>query len=283
MSPSCSEGLRRGWLAAGLALALGLPACAPLSIPEEQQLGREMSRELRGQLVFVRDPIVNDYVQDLGEEILTAAGRQPFQYHFYVVEDEELNAFAAPAGHIYVHTGTILAARNASELAGVIAHEIGHVAHRHVANNYNRQRNTGILYQTGVLAAWLFGGGLGASAAQLGGGLAATAYLNQFGREAEMQADAFAVDAMPRANWDPNGLVTFFETLQAEGGPNVPTFLSSHPATEERISAARERIAELSPGGSLRVDDGGKLEIIQRRIEILTGESRAKRKQKPKY
>lgn len=281
MSPSCSERIRRGRLVAGLCLALALPACAPLSITEEQQLGREMSRELRGQLVFLRDPIVVDYVSDIGQEILAAAGRQPFEYHFYVVDDEELNAFAAPAGHIYVNTGTILAAHNASELAGVIAHEIGHVAYRHVANNYNRQRNTGILYQAGVVAAWLFGGGMGASAAQLGGGLAATAYLNTFGREAEMQADAFAVDSMPRANWDPNGLVSFFKTLQAQGGPNVPAFLSSHPATDERIAATTTRIAELSPGGSLRVDDGGKLAIIQRRIEILTGTTRTK--PKPQY
>jgi predicted Zn-dependent protease len=116
---------------------------------------------------------------------------------------------------------------------------------------------------------------MGASAAQLGGGLAATVYLNQFGREAEMQADAFAVSAMPRANWDPKGLVSFFQTLQAQGGPNVPTFLSSHPATQERIQATSTRIAELTPAGSLRTDDGGKLAIIQRRIEILTGTRRA--------
>jgi predicted Zn-dependent protease len=281
MSPSCSERFRRASLVAGLCLALVLPACAPLTVPEEQQLGRQMSRELRSQLVFVRDPIVVDYISDMGEGILAAAGRQPFEYHFYVVEDEELNAFAAPAGHVYVHTGTILAAKNASELAGVMAHEIGHVAHRHVANNYNRQRNTGILYQVGVLAAWMFGGGMGASAAQLGGGLAATAYLNTFGREAEMEADAFAVDAMPRANWDPNGLVSFFKTLQAQGGPNAPTFLSSHPATDERIEATSTRITELTPDGSLRVDDGGKLAIIQRRIEILTGTTRTK--PKPRY
>jgi predicted Zn-dependent protease len=173
-----------------------------------------------------------------------------------------------------VNTGTLLAAKNASELAGVIAHEIGHVAYRHVANNYNRQRTTGLAYRAGVVAAWLFGGGLGASAAQLGGGLAAMAYLNQFGREAEMQADAFAVAAMPRAGWDPNGLLTFFETLQGEGGPHVPAFLSSHPATQDRIDATRTRIAELRVDRSLRRDDGGKLEIIQRRIEILTGASR---------
>ena len=171
-----------------------------------------------------------------------------------------------------MNTGTILAARNASELAGVIAHEIGHVAYRHVANNYNRQRNTGILYQTGVVAAWLFGGGMGASAAQLGGGLAATAYLNQFGREAEMQADAFAVDAMPRANWDPNGLVTLLPDAAGAGRAeraDLPLEPPGHRGAHRRRPATR--IAELSPGGSLRVDDGGKLAIIQRRIEILTG------------
>jgi predicted Zn-dependent protease len=278
MWPSCSERTRLH-LPASLLLAGALAsACAPLSVREEQQLGKQMSRELRSQVVFVRDEIVNDYVQDIGSALIAAAGRQPFTYHFYVIEDEELNAFAAPAGYIYVHTGTILAAKDASELAGVIAHEVGHVAYRHVANNYNRQRNTSLAYRVGVLAAWAFGGGLGASAAQLGGGLAATAYLNQFGREAEMQADAFAVAVMPRAGWDPNGLVTFFQTLQKEGGPHVPVFLSSHPATEDRIEAARARISRLPPNASLRKTDGGKLDIIQRRIEILTGASRKKPK-----
>jgi predicted Zn-dependent protease len=273
MSPSCSEGRRRvpGGAVLALLVGLALPACAPLSVQEEQRLGYQMSRELRGQLVFVRDPVIARYVEDIGRQVLAASPPQPFEYHFYVVEDEDLNAFAAPAGHIYVHTGTVLAARNASELVGVIAHEIGHVAHRHIANNYNRQRNTGLAYQVGVLAGALLGGNLGASAAQLGGGLAATAYLNTFGREAEMEADAFAVDAMPRAGWDPNGLVSFFQTLQAEGGASVPTFLSSHPATADRIAATRARIAQRRSDRSLRVDDGGKLEIIQRRIEILTG------------
>jgi predicted Zn-dependent protease len=178
-----------------LLLLAPLAACAPLSIQQEQRLGREMSRELRAQLLFVRDEVVAQYVADIGNQVIEAAGRQPFTYHFYVVEDPELNAFAAPAGYIYVHTGTILAARNASELVAVIAHEVGHVAWRHIANNYNRRMNTGIAYQMGVLVGAAFGGGLGASIAQLGGALAGTVYLKQFGREAETQADAFAVRA----------------------------------------------------------------------------------------
>jgi predicted Zn-dependent protease len=280
MSPSCSERSgpatrrRRGQRVGGLLAAGCLVACGPISIRDEQQLGQQMTRELSAQVILVRDEVVVDYVQDMGREIVAAAGPQPFVYRFYVVEDAEINAFAAPAGHIYVNTGTILAARNASELVGVIAHEVGHVSERHIAKNYNRQRNTGIGYRALVVAAWLFGGGVGANAAQLGGALAATTYLNQFGRDAERQADAFAVRTMPSAGWDPKGLVTFFQTLRAKGGPSAPSFLSSHPATEERIQATQAQIAQLPPHASLREDDGGKLPIIQRRIEILTGASR---------
>src|SRR5499426_3209303 len=186
------RGARRG---GGLVALLAL-GCGTLSVPEEQGLGRQMAAEVRRELVFVNDPVIVGYVRNLGESILEAAGPQPFEYRFYVVESDEINAFAAPAGHIYVHTQTILAAKNVSELAGVIAHEIGHVQRRHIAQNYNRQRNMGIGYQAAVLAAALFGGGAAATAASLGGGLAATAYLNSFGRAAELEADSYAVETM---------------------------------------------------------------------------------------
>jgi predicted Zn-dependent protease len=189
-----------------------------------------------------------------------------------VVEDDDINAFAAPAGHVYIHTGTILVAENVSELAGVIAHEIGHVARRHIAQNYNRQRNMGIGHQAAVLAAGIFGGGAAATAAKLGGGLAAMAYLNSFGREAEMEADTFAVETMPRAGYDPNGLVTFFETLRLESGDRPADFLSSHPATADRAEAARALIAAQPPTEGLAAHDNGRLEIIQRRIELVMGD-----------
>jgi predicted Zn-dependent protease len=252
-----------------LPLALG---CGTLSVQEEQALGRQMAGEIRRGLVFFPDRVVERYVREIGEQILEAAGPQPFEYRFYVVEDEDINAFAAPAGHIYIHTQTILVATNVSELAGVIAHEIGHVQRRHIAQNYNKQRNTGIGYQALVLAAAIFGGGPAATAAQLGGGLAATAYLNSFGREAEMEADTFAVETLPRAGYDPNGLVTFFETLRAESGDRPADFLSSHPATADRAAAAHAQIAAQPPTEGLRVHDNGRLEIIQRRIELVMGD-----------
>src|SRR5262245_7155603 len=112
------------WLAA---LAL-LSGCGTLSVADEQQLGAEVARDARRELDFVREEVVVAYVEQIGRDLVKAAGPQPFTYHFYVVDDEELNAFAAPAGYIYVYTGIILASANASELAGVMAHEVGHVA-----------------------------------------------------------------------------------------------------------------------------------------------------------
>lgn len=271
-SSATRAGLRARRLLLLLAvLLLGAPACGTLSVEEERELGDEVSREIRREMDFLRDDVVVGYVGDIGRELLAAAGPQPFEYRFYVIEDDTLNAFAAPAGHIYLHTETILQARNVSELAGVMAHEVAHVARRHVARNYNRQRNTGLLHQVGVIAAGVAGGGTAAGAANVLGGLGAMAYLNTFTREAEREADSFAVEVLPEAGYDPAGLVTFFETLKSQGGPHVPQFLSSHPATEERIEATREQIAALPARSGLRRNDGGRLEIIQRRIRLLTG------------
>lgn len=262
----------RAWRPAALLALLCALGCGTLTVQEEQALGRQMNGEIRRGLVFLPDRVVEQYVREIGANIVRAAGPQPFEYHFYVVEDDDINAFAAPAGHIYIHTRTILAASNVSELAGVIAHEIGHVACRHIAENYNRQRNTGIGYRAAVLAAAILGGGAAATAAQLGGGLAAVAYLNSFSREAELEADVFAVDVLPRAGYDPNGLVTFFQTLQGESGGNSADFLSSHPATADRAAAARARIDALPAAPGLAVHDNGRLGIIQRRIELVMGE-----------
>jgi predicted Zn-dependent protease len=267
MRRTCSERLRRA--GAGCLLLLASAGCGTLSVSEEQRLGQQMSAQMRRELVFLPDRVVQGYVSRMGEELVAAAGPQPFRYRFFVVEDDEINAFAAPAGYVYVHTRTILAARNASELAGVIAHEVGHVALRHIANNYNRRRNTGIGYQAAVLAAAALGGGAAASMAQLGGGLAATAYLNSFSREDELAADAFAVEVMPRAGYDPQGLVRFFETLREQDSAAPPDFLSSHPATEARIVSAQQRIETRPPSAPVSLDDGGRFEIIKARIELL--------------
>lgn len=256
------------------AVAVGLLSCATLSVEQEQRLGAELARDVRAEVVLVRDREIARYVERIGASIVRAAGPQPFDYQFYVVDDEEINAFAMPAGHVYIHTGTISKARDVSELAGVIAHEVGHVAKRHIAQNYQRHSTAGLLHRVGVVAAGVTLGSAGAGAANLLGGLSALAVLNTFGREAEREADSFAVSVLPRAGYDPGGLVRFFHTLQQESRGAPPAFLSSHPAPAERIEKTRREVAALSPTPGLRTTDGGQLEIIQRRIELLAGRGR---------
>jgi len=267
--------MRRGWssrpaAASAALLAVAALACGSLSVPEERALGEEFLYEAKRHLVLFSEPVVVGYVESLGRDILRAAGPQPFDYRFFVVEDHEINAFAGPAGHVFVNTGTILKARNVSELAGVLAHEIGHVALRHVAENYERQRTASTLHRLGVYTAAILGGQIAAGAANLGGGLATLAVLNSFGREAEREADAFALEILPRAGIHPVGLVAFLALLSREGGAGVPGFLASHPAPEDRLEDAREKIEDLDLAPHLRTEDGGRLEIIQQRIRLLT-------------
>jgi predicted Zn-dependent protease len=255
--------------AALLAAALLAPGCSAITVSEEQQLGYQFEQQARREMPFLRDRLVASYLSEMGQGLVEAAGPQPFAYHFYVVDSDEINAFAGPAGHIYVHTETILRSDDASELAGVLAHEVGHVALRHIAENYNRQRGTKLGQNLLVLGAAVLGGGAVANATAFGSNLAAMSYLNSFGRDAERESDDFAVEVMAKAGWDPNGLVSFFEMLLQEPHANVPTFLSSHPATDDRIEDTREAIAELPSTAGLRRDDGGKFEIVKRRVELL--------------
>lgn len=271
MSPSCSR-RRLGAALLALWLATGIGCATPvLSVEDEQELGRQVAAELVKEPRILRDDLVRSYVEKLGERILAAAGPQPFEYTFYVLDDPNINAFAAPGGHVVVHTGLILEADNMSELAGVMGHEVGHVALRHVARSYYRNRTTGILATLVGAAFQIFLGGYGGYGGAMATDLLATAYLASYSRDAEREADLFAVEVLPQAGISPSGLPSFFETMMQEGGANPPLFLSTHPAHEERVENARRAIAERDIGGDLDVDDDGRLEIVQRRIEILTG------------
>ncbi|MDE0212513.1 MAG: M48 family metallopeptidase [Deltaproteobacteria bacterium] len=250
--------------AAGALLLAALGACAPLSVDDERSLGADFARNFEHRTELVRDPTVTRYVSAIGTRLLERADPQPFTYYFKVIPNNDVNAFAAPAGHIYLYTGTILRARNVSELAGVIAHEIGHVVKRHVARNFNRAIATNILRQAGTAAVEIAVGTDAGRATAVLGGIAAMGYLNTFSREAEHEADAFALGLMYRAGYDPRGLVSFFETLQSEKGRSTPTFLSSHPKTSVRIANARKLIERLPQGVRLEAEDGGRLREVQR-------------------
>jgi predicted Zn-dependent protease len=252
-------------------LSVASIACGTLSVQEERRMGEQVVHETKSQVRLVHDRVVRDYVADIGKEVLDATGPQPFDYNFYVVDDDQINAFALPGGHIFVHTGVILRARNVSELAGVIGHEIGHVERRHIARNYNKMRAGSLAQQVLTTAGGLYAGDAGRMAGSVFGGMAVASVVNTFTREAEREADDFAVIYLPRAGYDPHGLPTFFQTIMREGGSRPPEFLSSHPSTENRLSATRKAIDELDLPPGLLINDGGKFEIIQRRVRLLTG------------
>lgn len=256
-------------------LALALSACGTLSVQEEKQMGAQAQAQLRKQLTMVRDPVTNKYVRDLGASLASAARPSPFEFRFYVVEDETLNAFAIPGGAMYVNTGLLLNVKNASELAGVLSHEMGHVTARHVAQMANRGRNTGFVANFFyLLIAILTGNPYLANAGGLAGSVAGSAYMNTYTRDAEREADALAVETMVHAGWNPEGMVTMFETLAAEsGGFDGPQFLASHPATEERIENVQRDIAKYPGSNKLKTDDG-KLPIIQERLKLIIGTDR---------
>ncbi len=256
-----------------LALCVFLSACSTLTVQEEKKLGYQVQRQVRDEYQFMRDSYIVNYVRGIGQDLVRSSRPSPFEFRFYVVEDEQINAFAIPGGAVYVHTGLITSAQNSAELAGVLAHEIGHVTSRHVAHLYRRQRNTSYAAQVfSVLIAILSGSSAVAQGGQLATGVAAQAYLNTYTQDAEREADALAVESMVRAGYDPNALATMLETLQAEsaGSLQMPQFLLSHPATSDRIQNVSNLIrAQGSPAG-LRTDDG-KLEIIKQRIKLIVG------------
>lgn len=242
-------------------------ACSSLSVEEERDFGADFSRDFNGRTALLQDSTVIQYVSAIGERLLKHAGPQPFAYRFYVVPKSTINAFAAPAGYIYINTGTIVKARNVSELAGVIAHEIGHVARRHIANNFTRAVTMNVFRQVGIVAVEAAGGSLAGSAARVVGDWAAMGYLNTFSRKAEHEADSFAVKMMSKAGYDPRGLTAFFEILSAEGRSSVPEFLRSHPMTSARIAKTREMIQRFPTGTLLQTHDNGELQEVQRILE----------------
>jgi Zn-dependent protease with chaperone function len=217
--------------------------------PEDDiQIGRQVSAEAEKELAIVEDPLLSEYVNRLGLELAAVAPGHEYPYQFRLVNDTAINAFALPGGFIYLNRGIIEAADREAEVAGVLAHEIGHVVLRHGTNQASRNS---IFQGVFSILGGIFGGGGGGSVAsivaQAGAGIGAAAFFNRYSRDAERQADLMGAQILYDAGWDPTGMPEFFEKLEAQGGSRGPEFLSSHPNPGNRAQSVAEEIGRLGP------------------------------------
>lgn len=234
----------RRTIALGLvAGSTGLVACG-VSTQQEIEMGRQYAAEINRQLPIIDDPTVHRYVNQLGNRIQRQAGNRDIPYTYYVVNSDQINAFAVPGGFVYLNRGLIERTDNLAELAGVLAHEIGHVEARHSAEMMERAQAA----EVGVALASVLTGvspqGVAGAAVNVG----AQAYFAHHSREAENEADAIAVRLLPGAGIDPIGLVTFFKELMEErerSPSSLEQWFSTHPLTEERIAHVRDLIRQL--------------------------------------
>lgn len=222
-----------------LAAAAGLAALPMIPVSEEIRLGRETQAQVSRKVPALADRQVTDYVARVGARLAARAGGPRYPYSFSVADYRELNAFALPGGPVWIHRGVLHAAANEAQLAGVLAHEIAHIARRHTANQLSKQLvANGFL---GLLGAMLGTQG-GARTARIGAQALANGYLLKFSRDDEREADAIGLRIVQRAGWDGRGMAEFMELVRRAQGRDpgsVEVFLSSHPAPAERAAAIR--------------------------------------------
>ena len=218
------------------------PAVFSITIKEEEEMSRQILAMIYKHFEVVEDPVIVPYVNTVGNRILASLPQQPFKYQFHVIKADIYNAFATPGGHIFVYTGLLNAMETEEELAGIMGHEIAHVYCRHISQKIERSKKISMATLAGVAAGVLMGiGGAGeAAGAVTMGSMAAgqTAEL-AYSRENEMQADQLGVEFLAKADYNADGLLEILKKIRSKswfGSNQIPTYLMTHPAVEERIT-----------------------------------------------
>ncbi|HEX6576014.1 MAG TPA: M48 family metallopeptidase [Gemmatimonadaceae bacterium] len=219
-------------------LALSMFAACDVSEDQEVAIGTETSREIQSQLPIISDPYITSYINELGDTIASHTSRADLDWHFFVVNSHQINAFALPGGYIYVNRGLIEATDRADQLAGVLGHEIGHVIQRHSVKQMQNQQKVGAVASIACTLTNLCDSELGQAAVNIGG----TAVIARYSRADELEADSEAVENVLKVNIDPEGIPSLFEVLmeQRQREPTiVEGWFSTHPLEESRIDHSR--------------------------------------------
>jgi len=262
-------------LAAGAQIQLpefGDPASAVLSPADEREIGAILMRQIRATLPVVDDPEIEEYIQSLGYKLVSSGPGASSDFHFFVIAEPVVNAFAMPGGYIGVNSGLITSTESESELASVVAHEIAHVTQRHIARAVAASENTQYATLAAVLAGILIGvaGNADAGQAAVAGATAASVQTQiNFTRQNEKEADRLGIQMLADADFDPRAMPVFFEKLDLASRyyTRPPEFLSTHPVTTSRISDSRGRAEQYPPKHYV---DSTSYHLIRAKLRVLT-------------
>jgi hypothetical protein len=236
------------------------------SLESEIRMGKQYAQEVEATSKLIRDPVITEYVNRIGQNLVRNSDAQvPFTIK--VIDSDEVNAFALPGGFFYVNTGLILAADEESELAGVMAHEIAHVAARHATRQMTRAQWANI----GTIPLIFVGGGIG-YAVRSAAGLGLPLTFLSFSRNFESEADYLGLQYMYKAGYDPNAFVQFFEKLQAREKKKPGTLakaFSTHPQTPDRISKSQDEISRILPAKAQYVVTTSEFAEVKSRLASL--------------
>lgn len=243
-----------------------------ISPAQEKALGESFFRSIRSQLKISYDPDIQQYIENIGQTLVSNSDNPAQAFHFFVVVSDDINAFAGPGGYIGINSGLILNSDSESELASVIAHEIAHVTQRHIYRSYEAASRMSLPAAAAMIAAIIVATqapdvGIGALSAIQAGSIQMQI---DFTRDNEQEADRIGIKILERAKFDPRSMPTFFEKLQHASryyGAGVPEFLRTHPITASRISDTRGR-AEKYP--YRQVPDSQDYRLIKAKLRLTS-------------
>ncbi|WP_228124856.1 beta-barrel assembly-enhancing protease [Candidatus Methylospira mobilis] len=253
---------------------IGDPSGTLLSTHEEIELGAAFFRSLHGQIHINEDPETTDYIQRIGQKLSANSADPEHAYHFFVVMEPNINAFAGPGGYIGVNSGLILTTEAESELASVLAHEIAHVTQRHLYQAYQAASRLSLPMAAAMLAGILIGAKTGNAQAGEAAIIAAQAANQQFQinftRDNEAEADRVGMQNLSKSEFDPRAMPVFFERMQQAtrfAGNALPEFLMTHPVTVSRISDTRGRAEKYA---YRQYEDSFVYQIIKAKLRVLS-------------
>ena len=254
---------------------LGNPSDIYMSKMDEPAIGRAYFRQLRSQKQVVEDPLLTEYIQNLGEKLSSKVQSGDFDFNYFLVPQNSINAFAIPGGFIGIHNGLFINADNESQLASVLSHEISHVTQRHISRQIGDQVPSSIQGGLVLLGAILLGAVTGSGEILEAGASIVPSLMAQgqidFTREMEIEADAIGIKTMGLSGYDPYAMADFFNKLSTGDDPRNAAsveFLRTHPTSVNRASSAKKQARKIDVD---LIDESLGFELARARIRYLFG------------